>query len=299
MPLKDIRITQSGRIASESLSEKPDAVVIGTTSRGVFLNLSSKWVIFLSTESYCGPLTLNLQGFDGVLHPIEAGMPVKIDERSIDFPTTGNRFHFEQAAIWRAPPLPPEFLPVDQRWNSLVDINRELSLMQKESLFADFLAALLDDNEGATTHSNGINKTLNEMRMAILERKKGAFLNACGAVLGLGAGLTPSGDDLLSGLALALSRWGDVLLPDLGRGDIFADLITLAYEKTSLLSANLIECACQGQADERLVLALDGIMTGEHSPAQCAAALAGWGNSSGADALAGMALAVYPESDGR
>ena len=299
MSLKDFRITHIGRIASELLSEEPVASVQGTSSRGVFISLVSRWMIFLSTESYFGPLTLNLQGYDGILHPIEAGMPVKIDERRIDFPTTGYRFHFDQAVTWQAPPLPPEVLPVEQRLNRLADITRELSLMQKESLFADFLVALLDDNVRATTHLNGVNNTLNEMWMAILEHKKGAFLNACGAVLGLGAGLTPSGDDLITGLVLALSRWGGVILPNLEKEDLFADLIPMTYEKTSLLSANLIECACRGQADERLVLALDGIMTGEHRPAQCATALAGWGSSSGVDALAGMALAVFQEQDRR
>lgn len=293
-----IQITHIGRVASGLLSDEPVASVQGTSSRGVFVSLGSGWVVFLSVEGYRGPLTINLPG-DSVLPPYEDGTPIVISGSLIDIPGTRRRFLFEQAEIWQAPPLPTEVLPVEQRLNRLADITQELSLMQKESLFADFLAALLDDNVRATTHLNGVNNTLNEMWMAILEHKKGAFLNACGAVLGLGAGLTPSGDDLITGLVLALSRWEGVVLPNLEKEDLFADLIPMAYEKTSLLSANLIECACRGQADERLVLALDGIMTGEHRPAQCATALAGWGSSSGVDALAGMALAVFQEQDRR
>ena len=41
-----------------------------------------------------------------------------------------------------------------------------------------------------------------------------------------------------------------------------------------------------------LLLALDGIMTGNASASACAAALAAWGNTSGQDALVGMAIAL-------
>jgi hypothetical protein len=42
--------------------------------------------------------------------------------------------------------------------------------------------------------------------------------------------------------------------------------------------------------DERLILALDGIITGNIEPEFCVNLLAGWGNTSGFDSLIGMAL---------
>ncbi len=296
---RNSRIAIIGSIAAGLLSEVPDASVQGVTSRGVFIRLASSWVIFLSTESYRGPLTLNLDGFGNGWQNITIGMPVRVEEGRFDIPATGQRFLFDQASVWQAPPLPRDALPVEQRMDRLMEVTRELLSMQKEGLFSNFLAALVEDVQQSATHARTLDDTLSEMRMALLERKIAAFTTACGALLGLGPGLTPSGDDLIAGLALALSRWGGVLYPDLEGGELLAELTHLAYHKTSLLSANLIECACQGQADERLVLALDGIISGAHSPAQCAAALAGWGNTSGVDALAGMALAVYPERHAR
>ena len=50
-----------------------------------------------------------------------------------------------------------------------------------------------------------------------------------------------------------------------------------ASQKTTLLSANLIACASQGQADERLISALDGMLTGNPAPEQCAAVYPSWG----------------------
>jgi hypothetical protein len=108
----------------------------------------------------------------------------------------------------------------------------------------------------------------------------------------LGSGLTPSGDDLVAGCILALARWGSWLFPGLPVAAHAPQLLPLAYQTTTTLSANLIECACQGQADERLLLALDGILCAASPPSACAAALSAWGNTSGRDALTGMALVI-------
>jgi len=112
-------------------------------------------------------------------------------------------------------------------------------------------------------------------------------------MLGQGTGLTPAGDDVILGCLLALSRWGHILSPYLDLQALQQPLISQAYRQTTLLSANLIECAASGQADERLLLALDGIFTGQPSTEQCAALLLGWGNSSGCDALVGMGIAIH------
>ncbi len=114
--------------------------------------------------------------------------------------------------------------------------------------------------------------------------------------LGLGAGLTPSGDDMILGLLLAYRRWGTVLKTAFDLAKLNDRLNQAASQKTTLLSANLITCASQGQADERLIHALDGIMVGSPAPDQCAQDLANWGNSSGCDALVGMALAILSAS---
>ena len=65
-----------------------------------------------------------------------------------------------------------------------------------------------------------------------------------------------------------------------------------AYGRTTTLSANLIECAARGLADERLVACLDWIMTGVGEFNEIAAGVLGWGSDSGTAALAGMGIAV-------
>ena len=69
------------------------------------------------------------------------------------------------------------------------------------------------------------------------------------AFLGLGSGLTPSGDDLVMGFMLALTRWG--------RGPSSAEQISFytlqllprALQRTGHLSASLIACAAVNPPD--------------------------------------------------
>ena len=102
----------------------------------------------------------------------------------------------------------------------------------------------------------------------------------------------PDSGKSVMGCLLALARWGSCLLPGFPVAALAPQLLPLAYQTTTTLSANLIECACQGQADERLLLALDGILCAASPPSACAAALSAWGNTSGRDALVGMALVI-------
>jgi hypothetical protein len=126
---------------------------------------------------------------------------------------------------------------------------------------------------------------------ALHSGQAGSVADALAGFLGLGAGLTPCGDDLAIGFLLAANRWGGRLSLDLDLQALNAAVIACAQRQTTTLSTSLIRCASLGQADERLILALDGLATGAPELEACAAALASWGNTSGFDAFVGMALA--------
>ena len=110
--------------------------------------------------------------------------------------------------------------------------------------------------------------------------------------LGHGSGLTPSGDDFIMGMLLTLNRCKEILEFDENMLAFKQQIIETAYEKTTTLSANLIECAAQGLADERLVTTLDYLLTGIGEPKQILDDLLSWGNSSGIAALLGMLVAI-------
>jgi hypothetical protein len=106
-------------------------------------------------------------------------------------------------------------------------------------------------------------------------------------LLGLGPGLTPSGDDLLCGVLVALNAMAraDVAL------DLHAALIRAPAGATSVLSRSLLAAAAEGQGGEplhALIIALLQDQAIDHA----LDALSRHGHSSGWDTLAGVAIAL-------
>jgi uncharacterized protein DUF2877 len=109
-------------------------------------------------------------------------------------------------------------------------------------------------------------------------------------LVGLGAGLTPAGDDILVGLTAGLTALGD------GRARGFAAAWARhAIGRTTFVAESFHRYAAVGAYSERLHDVLRAILTGplEAIPAAVATAAA-WGATSGADTLAGILLALDP-----
>lgn len=114
-------------------------------------------------------------------------------------------------------------------------------------------------------------------------------------LVGLGPGLTPSGDDLLAGFVFALSRGGHPAAAPLRRAVEEA----LTGDRTTPLSAHFLRWAARGVAMDDGVRLVDALLTG--AVADRAAALAAvlrHGATSGADWALGVWLALDLMSDG-
>jgi hypothetical protein len=117
----------------------------------------------------------------------------------------------------------------------------------------------------------------------------GADGEAVAGLIGLGPGLTPSGDDLLGGVMIALHA--------LGRKEIAGQLAQIvlprARVRTGAVSRAHLACAAEGEGSAALHDALSALCTGKDD------GRSGWlaridsiGATSGWDALAGVILAM-------
>jgi Protein of unknown function (DUF2877) len=106
-------------------------------------------------------------------------------------------------------------------------------------------------------------------------------------LVGLGPGLTPSGDDLLCGALVALHAIGQV---DLAR-DLYAVIGEAARIATSPLSAAFLKAAAEGQSSEPLHESIVALLENQ-SLARPLEAVAHIGHTSGWDALAGAVLVL-------
>lgn len=112
--------------------------------------------------------------------------------------------------------------------------------------------------------------------------------HAANALIGLGAGLTPSGDDFVGGALIALRAAGQVALAD--RAAAWA--LVLAENGTNRISRAHLRCAAAGQGHEALHDLLAALKDGERAIARAMQALDRVGHSSGRDAAAGALLAL-------
>ncbi len=116
-------------------------------------------------------------------------------------------------------------------------------------------------------------------------------VDAAERIVGLGPGLTPSGDDALAGLLLALRLLGGAV-PGGGRAVWLADWLGAAVtahagDRTTSLAATLLHCAARGQASVEAAAVLRGI-AGQDPLVPAARRLLATGHTSGADVTWGL-----------
>jgi hypothetical protein len=287
---QDVRAVHAGSTAIKLLAYDRPAAVLGVTSRGIFIRLADEWVIFLSYESWRGPLTVNL---DGSLSGVQAGAPARLRDGILSFSSGWAVTGLETALRWDAPAAPGLWLPAAARRQNLSE-TAMLVLAGGERGFSGLLAQMLGLPAAAATDAR-LASLVFALPAALRAGDWTAALPPAVGLLGLGSGLTPSGDDLLIGLLLGLRRLSGSERSGTGSSALisFGEAVAAqARRRTTSLSACLLACAAQGQADERLVTALDGMIAGTLTPDASAGLLLDWGSSSGCDALVGMTLAI-------
>ena len=113
----------------------------------------------------------------------------------------------------------------------------------------------------------------------------GDVAGAVTQLAGLGEGLTPAGDDVLAGYAAW--RWAQ------------GDPVALPAQRCAPLGREYLRCAERGELAQPAALVLEAIRAGEpRLAARRARLLAGWGASSGAALLWGMAAGAAEVRDG-
>jgi hypothetical protein len=301
MPVSQLTASMIGNTAAELLHGNPVVTVAGTSSRGAFIRFDDRWIVFLSLEAMHGPLTLNLSGDPAPLLKLAPGEPAIVTGEGLVFPALDLDVLTSGAIVWQAPLPPRGQLPTERIRANLRDTVEEIIAGLEDPALPPgllmelrrFITRSLAGGESAGPFL-GILKRLSR---ALWDNQPAAVAAALGDCLGRGLGLTPSGDDLAMGFLLALRRWGRDLNIRVDTGALQAGVLENAYHQTTTMAANLIECAGNGQTDERLIAALDGIVTGTPDVKLRATYLRSWGSSSGIDALSGMAAVLLAARD--
>jgi hypothetical protein len=221
-------------------------------------------------------------------------MNLRIAARQIVFPEAGVVISAQNPSVWRPQPPPAPPLPESERQQRLIVSAKQVLAGEKGIGLGALLPRLL--SLSSQTHSQTQDISPLQANILHLQREMNSSSHlptseSLISLLGSGSGLTPSGDDLVCGVLLALNRWKDILITGQDLDRLNQQVVEAAYRKTTTLSGNLIECATLGLADERLIEALDWLVTGGEGEPGPIDKMLDWGSSSGVDVFVGYVIA--------
>jgi hypothetical protein len=271
--------------------------------RAANLLFGNRLLTLHARETPCAPngLVLPLRAGGGPLADLQTGMAVIIERGTISIPTPSLRLSTQNSQPWDPHPhLEPGACPPERLERNLA---RLLTLMagraSREGLAA--LARPEADAASPPTDAPATNESflLHTARPAAARLLEGAthqhiqsVRQGASTLIGLGPGLTPSGDDLLIGFMAATSLLGEPLgLSSEWYHRLHRELLTIARGRTNQLSITWMEYAQQGQVAEHLGRLFQALVGDDARPLEEAAlTVLKTGATSGSDLLAGIIL---------
>jgi hypothetical protein len=280
-----------GKLALNLLASNQYAKIWGITSGGVFLHLDPS-IIFVTIDKHRGPVNLIMN------HPIpsqwkkEEEITFSVNDQLIKLIHQKAPLELIVKEIWQTPPKPIPNITSPEQQERITAAASQLSLLKKDQGFAPLLAPFISDSVALETDNSWLFSswnTINLLRIALLQQDSETFFLMANLLVGSGRGLTPSGDDLLTGFTFMRRRW----FPEAEWMTETEDqLFSTFKEKTTAVSSTLYDCALQGEVDARIQEMSDSLMNGDIPFHNQALQLSRWGNSSGADIFLGMLLAI-------
>jgi hypothetical protein len=298
----ELYIHSIGTLAADVLSSEKIISVFSPTSRGIYFKFGNNRMIFLSFEDYRGPLTANLAEGSSLLSSLSSGDPAIISGEKIIFSRSGISISKSNAIVWKPPGAIETSLSPADRGIQIRDLALAAYRQKKSDGLSELLPVLVDVSPEYLNKNSQFKKIYGKINKIGTQITQGDMLllsQTIQSFLGLGGGLTPWGDDFVMGLLLSLNRWRAAFQSVKNLPEFNQQIVDAAYKCTTTLSANLIECATLGLADERLIQAVDLLAAAKYNQFEVLPGILNWGNSSGVDALVGMItafLSVQPSS---
>ena len=291
---RQYRASGIGSKACDLIHLKSKGVIFGAISRGIFIKTDSRWLIFISYEPFPGPLTINVPAAREAGIVLEPGEQVDITSGSLTLKEDELVITTQHLSAWQPVPTRLADYPITGLQHRLVAAAELVTSSGKSNGLSVLLPYWIpipgQARKGPEQMAHWYEIILNLVRNTNVIQSPASFIE----LLGAGPGLTPSGDDFTIGFLLTLNRLQHVLPASIDLDKFNQQVVSAAYQKTTTLSANLIECAAQGLADQRLVNALDWLVAGKQDNIQAIEDLLSWGNSSGGDAFVGFVAALSP-----
>ena len=215
-----------------------------------------------------------------------------------------------QASIWGAPhPFPGDNLPIYDLSEHLDTIFSLFDNLPPPKGFGIFIPEILrfTQNQPAshslpslTAMSEFAWPVIQEISKACLEHDFFQIVEYAGELIGLGEGLTPSGDDFVGGLLFCLMTLRHIYTPfhDVGVSDL-TPFLERTKPRTNVISFTMLKDHAAGHGSETLHKFINALLTGQclESTYQLGMELTQIGHSTGWDLLAGVLTGMLTTID--
>lgn len=245
-------------------------------SRGIYLALGGRHILLCHSRYGTVPNGVALDEWER-LHPLlAAGQPVRIEKGIVSFPSGAWELRLRSV-----PKNTQNLFPDEKELRAGIDIL--LAGAKQTGLSSLVYPLFADQRPNMNLYCKMALPYVETLLRALKEENTDAIhCSVCG-LLGLGPGLTPSGDDLLSGLLYGLRH--SPLRGSLACTALTKAIRELAGERTNAVSADYLIAISEDAPFDRMTAAWE-------DPASGAAKLMQIGSNSGSEMLLGLLCAA-------
>jgi len=286
-----LRVVRCGPIAHEVLAEDGELYVLAVFERSFYLACPRGLVCVGTDEIGAGPINVEIAEPPGGIAALRLTPDIEGRiEHGVPFITDSLALDLGPAEIWMPAPLPafePERVSAGlARLRVLAPANT----LPRDGLARLVLTDKVSSSNASAQMAEGSVRDLKAQLPAALASGTfdDALARAATLLVGLGPGLTPSGDDVLGGVMLALTAAGHADLRDVLWDTVAPELDAL----TVPISAMHLSAAADGLAAAALHEVLAAILADAPDLGDKLSAAAGHGATSGWDAVAGIVLGL-------
>jgi Protein of unknown function (DUF2877) len=289
----DPAIISIGARAARLLATHSDWVIAATFERSLYIRSGDAFVCIGDASIGDGPLNVLTptgeaksdrrlgQAFCATQH-LRAEPALLGRARGLDPTYVEPVFDLSKLRIWQAPPWPLAVPQCDHEYVRAIEKSTCAAAPP-----ASFMHALDESATFPDLVLVSARKGLDALERALATGEAAHADAAASALLGLGHGLTPSGDDVLAGALVAMHATG--------RTAVAATLTTAVRgqmrQLTSPLSAAFLEAACCGEPSAAVYQAITAALAGA-APNDVIAPLSVVGHASGFDLLTGILVVL-------
>jgi hypothetical protein len=291
-----------GEAAFDGLSHLRAGKVLASVSRAIYLLGGQDELFWLAPET--SPMHRRCLRVASPLPRMQVGSRFQVRDGLL-VTGTGQVLDFAGSPVWSAPVLSNrQKVSVSHVGGLVRSAYRQLMAQKEPSGWGVLIPAILQTADGQSAPdvadhgvilSRNVWPAVKKILLACLARNFDPLLPHAAGLVGLGTGLTPSGDDFLGGLffASALLRCAYPEIAHLQTWN-YSDFILRCKAQTNLISFTLLKDHSEGHALEPMHLFANTLLEGGSidQSLSFASHLTGVGHSTGWDLLAGFLVGM-------